>query len=527
MSELTRYEQGFGSFRIGEMTLALSMKSVREVVPFHSLQALPCPQAWVKGGLNLRGVSIPVLDMECLLGRPGHVYAPGCILLVAHEDHLLGLIADQVKALFFADPADVHPVNSSDPIAGVFAGSLMNTELNQLVSVLDPAALFRLPGLPKAKDPEPHRQSLEQQTSTDDVAVNTRAPLMLMQSASTLFAVNPKDIETTVVNPVLLPSEYAGGYYKGNLNYREQTIPAIDLAAYLDMGAGQRTTQQTQQAFVLRINNNPLAFLIDRVLDIVHVAQNAVLALPPFGLSKAAQLQGALPCTAFEKSDAHSQRGPQYFVLSCSSICEDQELLELANILAKANASAQQNVADGSARKAADLDRLMVYRLDTEFSTPIDQVREVLPYRADIEIFERSNPMLGMLTHRDESVPVFDLAQWLGAARQSLSKESSILLINAHGVTIGFAVSSLTAIENAQWEPSVPVLGDQRQVLNGRLKTSQRLAEIGAAPNCRMVEVIDLQHQVLLILDQYGLKPTEQAVDHSLGCLPHDAHEIL
>lgn len=522
MTELTQYEQGFGSFRIGEMTLALPMRSVREVVPFHKLVAVPCPQPWIKGGLDLRGVSIPVLDLECLLNRPGHVYEPGCILLVAHNDHLLGLIADQVKALFFADPAKLHPVSSSDSVARIFAGSLMNTELNQLVNVLSTEALFDLPGLPKAKDPEPHRQSIDQQTSVEDAALNTRQPLMLMQSSHTLFAVNPKDIETTVVNPVLLPSEYAGGFYKGNLQYREQIIPAIDLATYLGMGARHTQKQATQQAFVIRVNNNPLAFLIDRVLDIVHVPQNSVIALPAFGLSKAGQLEGALPSTVFETNDAHAKRGPQYFVLSCPRICEDQELLELASILAKANASAKTNSTNNVAKNAGNLDRLMVYRLDTEFSSPIEQVREVLPYRADIEIFERSNPMLGMLTHRNESIPVFDLAQWLGASRQSLTHESSILVIHAHTVTIGFAVTSLTAIENAQWEPNVPVLGEQRQMFNGELKTSQRLAEIGQAPNCRMVEVIDLQHQVLMILDQYGLNPTAPQALHSPDCSMHE-----
>lgn len=517
MSELSHYEQGFGSFCVGAMTLAMPMKSVREVVPYHSLDVLPCPQAWIKGGLNLRGVSIPVLDLECLLNRPGHQYKPGCVLLIAHDGYLLGLIADQVKALFFADPANVHAVTSSDPIAGIFAGSLMNTDLNQLVNVLDPQALFGLPGLPKAKDPEPHRQSLELQTSNEDMALNLRIPLMLMQSKSTLFAVNPKDIETTVVNPVLLPSEYAGGFYRGNLNYREQVIPAVDLATYLGL-ATSGTVEPGQQAFVIRVNGNPLALLIDRVLDIVHVPQGSVIALPKFGMPKAAQLEGALPSTVFANNESHSQRGPQYFVLSCPQICEDRELLELASILAQASHSAAIENAQGQA--TSDLDRLMVYCLNTEFSSPIDQVREVLPYRADIEIFERANPMLGMLAHRNESIPVFDLSQWLGGSRQALTKESSILLVHEYGVTIGFAVTSLTAIENAQWEPNVPVLGEQRQLIHGQLKTSQRLAQIGENKKQRMVEVIDLQHQMLLILDQYGLRPAlqttaEQPVEHS------------
>lgn len=522
MSELSQYEQGFGSFRVGEMTLAMPMKSVREVVPYLGLDVLPCPQAWIKGGLNLRGVSIPVLDLEWLLNRPGHQYKPGCILLIAHNGYLLGLIADQVKALFFADPASLHTVSSSDSVTSIFAGSLMNLELNQLVNVLDPQALFNLPGLPKAKDPEPHRQSLELQTSNEDMALNTRMPLMLMQSKSTLFAVNPKDIETTVVNPVLLPSEYAGGFYKGNLNYREQVIPAVDLAAYLGL-ATTTGAQAVQQAFVIRMGGNPLALLIDRVLDIVHVPRNSVIALPKFGMPKTAQLEGALPHTVFAKDDPHAQRGPQYFVLSCAGICEDIELLELASILAQASHTA--TLEKEQKTPANSLDRLMVYCLNTEYSSPIEQVREVLPYRADIEIFERANPMLGMLTHRDESIPVFDTAQWLGASRQQLNKESSILLVHEHGVTIGFAVTSLTAIENAQWEPEVPVLGEQRQFLHGQLKTSQHLAQIGDGDRQRMVEVIDLRHQMLMILDQYGLAPSLQATAEQPS--EHSEHAAL
>lgn len=508
MSTLSQYEQGFGSFQIGKMILALPMKSVREVVPFHPLMVLPCPQPWIMGGLDLRGVSIPVLDLECLLNRPGHQYEPGCILLLAHENQLLGLIADQVKALFFANPDTLHAVTSADCVGSIFAGSLMNNELNQLVQVLSTQALFNLPGLPKAEDPEPHRQSLELQTSNEDTALNSRTPLMLMQTMATLFAVNPKDIETTVVNPVLLPSEYSGGFYKGNLNYREQTIPAVDLAGYLGLGNNNQVHNSAQQAFVIRINGNPLAMLIDRVLDIVHVPQNSVIPLPGFGLPKAAQLEGALPYSVFSKEDPHSQRGPQYFVLSCPRISEDQELIELASILAKASASALQNQENQLGKTAEGLDRLMVYKLDTEFSTPIEQVREVLPYRANIEIFEQANPMLGILTHRDESIAVFDLAQWLGNKRQSLHKESSILVVNAHGATVGFAVTSLTAIENAQWEPNVPVLGEQRQLLHGQMKTTQRLAQIGENKNQRLVEVIDLNQQVLLILDQFGLAKT-------------------
>ena len=74
--------QGYGSFQLGGMTLALPIENLREVLAYHSLVDLPCAQAAVLGGVQLRGVCVPVLDLRILLGRPVQKADVDCIIIV-------------------------------------------------------------------------------------------------------------------------------------------------------------------------------------------------------------------------------------------------------------------------------------------------------------------------------------------------------------------------------------------------------------------------------------------------------------
>jgi purine-binding chemotaxis protein CheW len=54
--------QAYGGFALSGMHLALPMDALREVVPSEDWIPLPCPNPSVVGGVNLRGVVVPVLD---------------------------------------------------------------------------------------------------------------------------------------------------------------------------------------------------------------------------------------------------------------------------------------------------------------------------------------------------------------------------------------------------------------------------------------------------------------------------------
>jgi purine-binding chemotaxis protein CheW len=415
--------------------------------------------------------------------------------LVAYEGKLIGISATQVQSVFFTDPKNVHPVQSTDPISRVLAGSLKSPDDGRVFSVLSMAAIFELSELPAIKDPEPHRQMLDTDLHTDETTENELAlPLLLMQSNGFLFAIHPRDIETTITNLTLKPGQLEGDYYMGDIVYRGHTIPAVNLASYL--GLGRPAKAAFSQAFVVRLQQGPVAFLLDRVVDIVRVEHTDVVELPSVGFKKPDAFRGMVSAKSAHPPRPAKEHDQQYFVLSPQGFHADQSLQELANVISQTNIETS-NQQQTRINQQAGLNNLLIFRLEQELCTPLEDVTEVLPYNRNLEIFERGNPMLGILNHRSKAIPVFDLSQWLGESRQNLSDESSVLLIEQDGNLVGFAVQSLCSIESAHWAPDVPVLGEQRQVVHGTLKEHRRLAEVGTGPQRRMIELINLKQQVL------------------------------
>ncbi|MBP7660921.1 MAG: chemotaxis protein CheW, partial [Burkholderiaceae bacterium] len=145
----------YGGFCLGGMRLALPMSSLREVVPSGQLCELPCPAACVIGGLDLRGVIVPVVDLRVLLGRDRHPAAYASVIIMVHEGRILGLLADGVTGVFTAPAGHLNRIHTDDDLKSLFSGSIRRPDDATLVSVLSPEALSRLPQVPMVQDPEP------------------------------------------------------------------------------------------------------------------------------------------------------------------------------------------------------------------------------------------------------------------------------------------------------------------------------------------------------------------------------------
>ena len=91
-------------FSAGADSYAIAAGEVEEVVPFARLKELPHTHPAIAGLLNFRGQPVPVLDMNCLLGKPPvqESFTTRILLcrglLLAEPDRLLGLAAENVIA---------------------------------------------------------------------------------------------------------------------------------------------------------------------------------------------------------------------------------------------------------------------------------------------------------------------------------------------------------------------------------------------------------------------------------------------
>lgn len=497
----------FGAFRLGSMALALPMTVLREVVPFTSLQQLPTVAPWVLGGLDLRGVLVPVMDLSLLMGHTDQANHRQCVVIVAHNGHLAGLVATAVDCLFSAPIQNLNVFHGTDPVGRVARGSLQNPVSGKLLTVLCAQALIALPQLPAVRDPEPHRQSHTLSQEHASAEEHHKMPLLLMRSRGLLFAVNPEEIETTMPRAQLQNKDVCNGHYKGNAVYREREIPAISLTEYLNIGADQAAPKsvaddRAQPAFVLRFGQSAMAVLIDEILDIVHVNPGQLIELPQISALKTNVLRQTIATQSIYPEQANEEH---FYVIHPPGLITDSRLKSLAELVHEAESAKEtprESANEQNSLHRLEVDqRVIVFDMNGDHAIPIVEIAEVLPYRGVKEAFPRDNPFRGIMTHRNRAIPVVDLAQQLGLPRQNLNTSSNVLVVHLENQPIGLAVGCLRSIEQAKWSPEVPVLGTARHARQGVTRHTQKLVEVLVGNTRKMLEVISARDEAQRFAD--------------------------
>jgi len=483
---------GYGGFLLAGMQLALPMAALREVLPCDTLLPLPCPADCVVGGLDLRGVVVPVVDLRGVVGRPmGPITQPSVVIMVV-GDRILGLLAEGVTGVFTTDAQALHPVRVTDPAAAVFAGSLRREDDHSLVSVLSPAAVAALPQVPMVADPEPARQVLASDSA--EVVIDDRSvPMMLFRCGHVPLAVDAMAVHATLSDPVVERSVLSRGHCLGVLNYAGAKVPVVDLMALA--GLGPLPGEGPRQAFVLSLPAGKVACLIHEVIDVVRTLPEDMLQVPAFALPHPRLFAGALPVAALPtevvaRSDVRAQ---QFLLLSGRALHEEPELLGLAATNTQGQSQATDAQGFASAAALGGGRSMITYALGGETATPIEQVAEILPYSRDISLFRDRGPLLGMLVNRGRSIPVLCLSRLSGHGAIEASPAVSILVVESDGERVGFAVPSLRTIEPAEWEPELPNQASSGADELAAVLGQRKLAMVGRGQGERMLRLLDLR----------------------------------
>lgn len=483
--------EGYGGFTLGGMQLALPMAALREVLPCGPLIDLPCPAACVIGGIDLRGVLVPVVDLRRLLGREAPPCASPCVVLMVDDGRILGLLAEGVSGVFPGIEGTLHRVQVDDPTAAVFAGSIQRNDDRSLVNVLEPRALARLPQVPMVDDPEPARQQ-RVADSTEVVIDDQFVPVMLFRCGRVPLAIDAMSVHATVSDPKIRPSVLARGDCLGVIDYAGSHIPVLDLITFF--GLGPCTGQAGAQAFVVRFDTGLLAFLVDEVVDVVRILPDRVMKVPAYALPQPRLFAGALPTTALPEGrvERDGVAVSQYLLIDGPALRQCAELVSLASISTASSSADVRSFVPG-VQQATGQRAMVTYALGGETATPLEQVKEILPYVPELAIFELRGALLGLLAHRGRSIPVMCLSRLLGLAPPEVCSAVSVLVVEADEVLTGFAVPSLRTIEPADWEPGLPRMGlHQHDELTQALQTRQ-LVQVGSSETRRMLRMLDLE----------------------------------
>lgn len=488
---------GFGGFLLDDMELALPLTALREVQPCSQLCPLPCREAAVIGGLNLRGVVVPVLDLRVLLGKAAHPLQQPCVVIMVHDGHVLGLLSTGVSGVFEALSDHIKPMASLEGTAALCQGTVVRADSGASVGLISPKALFDTPGVPRTLDPEPERcDVIEHQSSIDDGAQGC-LPVMLMRCGKVALSIDAMVVSATLLSPHVQESPLAMGHCRGVIEHAGMLLPALDFQALLGLGPGQ--PQDLNQAFVMNTPEGAVAFLISEVMDVVRCHESDFLAVPRFALPHPTLFCGTLPREALADEIVQRSRAAitQFLRVNGCVLQQHEEVRNLASTVHQPGSGQRLHPADvrsfvASTQVAHQGRAVLTFMLGGETAAPLEQIQEILPYSRDISIFDTRGSLLGVLVNRGRSIPVMCLSGLVGLPAPEASPAVSVLVVDLDGTLIGFAVPMLKSIETTHWEPA---LTQESNLTAGSLAAALRskaLVKVGDEQQSRMLPLIDL-----------------------------------
>ncbi len=133
--------------RIGAVAAAFELRAVREVVPAAALTPVPEAPAWVLGLLNIRGSTVPVVDIGSRLeGRPARLRVNDLIVVATGKLGAVGLVVNEVDTVARIERAALQPAVHETPHAEYVLGAFPRGERS--VVLLGLSELLRNADLP-------------------------------------------------------------------------------------------------------------------------------------------------------------------------------------------------------------------------------------------------------------------------------------------------------------------------------------------------------------------------------------------
>ncbi|MBS0419993.1 MAG: purine-binding chemotaxis protein CheW [Proteobacteria bacterium] len=102
------------TFVLGGDAYAIGILSIKEIIEYEGVRAVPMMPAYIRGVINLRGAAVPVLDLHVRFGmKAAEVSKRTCIVIIEVEVNaertVIGLLVDAVSAVVDIPASGIEP----------------------------------------------------------------------------------------------------------------------------------------------------------------------------------------------------------------------------------------------------------------------------------------------------------------------------------------------------------------------------------------------------------------------------------
>ena len=424
-----------GLMRLCGRDLAVPAASVREVVPMpEQLHPSFSATATSAGSVVIRGRVIPVLDIAKNLGFPQREPGPAVILILRQDGALVGLIMDMVSGLARVPSDHVQPFT----VIGVENGGLVSSSFpheNRLVGLIDPTAVFALPGVPVAREIKPRG---------GDASFTIRSAVVLISIAEANLALDASSVVATVPNAHLSPSPMPGTKWCGVVEYLGQEVPVVDDLELFGL-SGRAADSPSGAVIILRFDEKRMLGLkIDRVRRILPISDSSVRPLPQ-------ALGERLPLFAGAVVDHESR---QNLLLDREALTQSETLAMIGALSREKNVARSGVAATSPGRDPGELQSYLVFRAGRmRRAAPLVTVKQIIPLPQDCTNVRRPGSALrGIDSYNNAPLPLLDLSD-RNPDPSVNQTDRVVLVVEREGRFQGLVVDRLETIARSVVKP--------------------------------------------------------------------------
>lgn len=421
----------YGSFILNGCEFALSVDYIQEVVNDpQSYTEMPMSPNYLVGLFNLRGLIIPVIDLQKIFKLKGHYNSTDRkVAIMEYENMLIGILFDRTSEVFNGSIFDKNDfqdelTNSMPLIQGVYKLD----DGARIIQIIDPNQIADLKNIPRSKDSSSYdrRKRKSKRHKCISFTVGGAACSLQMMSIQEI-------LRTDNIKPISLALTHC----VGSIEVRGHEIPIIDFANLLGY-PDYDMTRDNHTVIVMKINSVFFGLLIDSVDSILSYFEEDVVTFPVLSVKKPELIKGCI-------SDGQQIES---ILLDHVGILSNHEIEEMAKGYSRLfNKNAQEKKDDSG--KSLGKNTYILFSIRKQYALQINEVNEVFDCPSEF-IHPPNFPQhfRGMINLRGDLIPVIDPQILYHMESYEPSKESKLVIFKSEDKRYGIIVDSVDSIKS-------------------------------------------------------------------------------
>ena len=262
---------------------ALPLESVQEIVSLPpTVSLIPRAEAVLLGVIAYRDQLLPLLSLRVLLGFSGADDFGGRekVIVTPVNGVLVGLVADQMKAIVRANPALIEPTPAM--LAARTGGEARIKAMyraddgRRLISILSPQQLFREDVVRRLGDPSSSSVAPSTAERLDHAETVQFLIFRLGEEAFGLPIAAIDEVARVPDNIARIPN--APNFLEGVVNLRGDVLPVIDQRKRFGLAAN--TGHGRQRMVVVRTDGHRAGLIVDSVSEVLRWSPDLIESAP-------------------------------------------------------------------------------------------------------------------------------------------------------------------------------------------------------------------------------------------------------